>query len=307
MKYQFALIFLMINYLANAQKSEYINIRVNDNTVFDDKIAEKDKAKIISSISTIVNDYSNKANLLDYNAEKKSVSEQSIADFRELFNSDRSEVYDDVSLKPSMIKLSEYIDLIYQNMNDKGVLFEITDAYLSKVTYDESGYYNAIVKINKVMLNGLNQKKAAILLKKQDLKPIEMSIDVQKNFNAKIYKIEGKVEAIKKSSTKELLVAARYGLAMPTLKLTAEQFDDNTTADDFSFKSKYIASLGGEFRFALKEKNRLRPRVGLAISMSEYELSTSGFTSRNDYARNAQLEETVTIDSISKFNFEFWN
>ena len=289
-----------------AQTVENINIRYDENTIFDEKISEKEKTKIIASISKMVNDYNSKANLKDYNKVTGNVTESSISEFKNLFIGDGSEVFDDISAKPSIIKLSEYIDLIYQNMNEIGVRFEITDAYLASIQYNEAGFYNAEVKINKLMLNGINKKNQEKELKKPELKQITLSIDIKKNYSALIYKIIGKVDAIKKSKENELLVSARYGISLPKISLESNKFSDATTNSNFSFKSNYILSLGGEYRFTLKEKNKLKPKIGLYISVSQFQLqSENGFTSINSYSPNALLEEKVYIENGSKFNFNF--
>ncbi len=88
-------------------------------------------------------------------------------------------------------------------MKVTGVRYEITDAYLVDLVYHDKGYYSAIINFNKLMLNGLNYKRLELELRNPELKTLKMFIDIKKNYEASIYKIEARGEAPKKSSTKQ--------------------------------------------------------------------------------------------------------
>ena len=125
-------------------------------------ITEELKYEILHVVKTTVNRYQNNGNF--WNKDLGQFDNEKYLDFIKLFGGS-AEVVDDLAFTEEMLPYPEYAQLIFDNLQEIGVPFNLEEVMINRIDIDEGGYYIVDLNMTKRLFSGLNQNGNPVKLK----------------------------------------------------------------------------------------------------------------------------------------------
>lgn len=209
-KLKFLILLVSIIISQNSLKSQD-KIKINaDYLKFDQKTSNSTKNEIINSIQLLIDAYNEAANFIEENGNE--ISTKKMDEFANLF-SESAIIFDDISYETRNITVYKYINLVYENIDKRGVIFDIEGVYLGAIIINASGDYIAKVDVEKNVYSSVNKKGKCIYKPKGNFFDLVFQILLPKNSidKPKILKIKGVGKKTKAKAKKFLKSGVKVG------------------------------------------------------------------------------------------------
>lgn len=189
------------------------------NATIDNRLSFEEKTNAFNALQDAINQYAQYASLLD--PASATVSDSYISNFEKLFGS-QAKVYNDLLEveELELINYSDYISMVYNQLNDVGVRYKVLGARLEKLVPEYDDYYQATIVIDKQMLHFLRQSRDGSLVevpleeKSARVYPLRFQYFFKLGYPPKIENIESAIEICVRDKEEQFLsFSARYGLS----------------------------------------------------------------------------------------------
>ena len=262
---------------------------INDGAAIGAGVDEATKNQILEVVQELMNKYYNIAGFWD--EVNESFDEDKYTEFISIFSSS-ARVFDDTSDDPSNIDYSLYANNVYQYLQDDGVQFDLENCYLNSIDLDDSGFYVAVLDIDKIVYVGLDKNNFPIKLGDGKRYALNVRIDMPSYdvTEARIEFIKGE-EAAKRVATPTYISGNfHYGLGgyiAGTPNAIGESFGDLTETS--------ASVLGFQFllRKALSAKENMWFHIGAGVQ--QHSLST-GFNNFDNASLTADQRSRAPFD-----------
>jgi len=133
------------------------------------------KYEILGVVKATIDSYYNDGNFWDKDLGQ--FDNQKYLDFIKLFGGS-AEVVNDLSFSDEMLPYSEYAQLIFDNLQEIGVPFNLEEVMINRIDIDEGGYYIVDLDMTKRLYSGLNQNGKPVKLRAGRKIKLNLRIDL---------------------------------------------------------------------------------------------------------------------------------
>lgn len=298
------LVFFIPAILVEAQVSSLrVNLRTDESTIIPPE-AEPYKDLIIANIQNHLGLYNDAASLID--VENGGVTTESIEKFRMLFHSN-ARVFNDLQQYGIPIPIDDYIALISGKMPLSGQQFKIADMLLQKVENNPALpgelYFEAKVKVNKLMLNRIDDKtgKAVAVEDGGDLIPLDFNVIIQGKElkEVTIWGINGEIIPRPKPFNHEVKITASYGINLHSSFGTYSNFGGGFSP---TISPGLMLDGGISYARSFKRGGHAKWILGANYGIHRWEVDVTG--ENNKYNINPGNTSGNTLSFINSYNFQ---
>lgn len=145
------------------------NVEVHEN------ISESIRNEILETIAYVITTYDSSGCFWD--SKNHQFDNQKYLEFIGLF-AGQATILNDVEWTFEDMPYSEYLQMIFENFQESGVRFKISNPVINKIDIDETGFYVVDLSIEKRMYSGIDANGNPLLLKKGRKIKLDMRIDL---------------------------------------------------------------------------------------------------------------------------------
>jgi hypothetical protein len=189
------------------------------NATIDNRLGLEERTNALNALQDAINQYDQYASLLDPTS--GSVSDSYITNFEKLFGS-QAKVYNDLMEVEDLelINYGDYISLVYNQLGDVGVRFNIVSARLEQLLPEYDDYYQATIVVDKQMLHFLRQRRDGSLEevpvgdKSARVFPLRLHYFFKLGYPPQIENIESAMEiCVREKEEQYVSLTTRYGFS----------------------------------------------------------------------------------------------
>jgi hypothetical protein len=251
-----------------------LRVEGGDKAIVRGKIAVETVQLLLSTAEAALNQYNNRASLIDIASGK--VSGRSTSAFRDLFV-DNPDVYNDLSIADTTpVKARDYASQAYNSMREVGVGFALEKPRFEFIEYDSAGFYRVGIRVFKLLKNGINEKKTLVTFPINRPHKFELlfrfEINQKQLLAAKISDIHGKEIRLPIPSSKMTL---NFGLGL--FNPGQASFTSDLAGESLIFNSNAATSFGLSLLRPLVPEKNLLAGLGLAYTTQELTMRIDTF------------------------------